>query len=191
MGAVVVAGRAGRALHASEARYRRLFEAIDEGFCILEAAGDAGDPLGDFVYLEANPAVEAHSGIRDVVGRRVGAVLGREAPVWIAMLAGVARSGELLRFEQALETTGRILELAVFRVEGGERPQVAVLFRDVSARREAEGALKQLNDELEQRVAEVAPGAQIIRVGRDRQARRRVYGMAPLPQQPFLGWHRQ
>jgi signal transduction histidine kinase/CheY-like chemotaxis protein len=147
------ARRAELALHASEFRYRRLFEAIDEGFCILEAVEAGGDPLGDFVYLEANPALEANSGIRDVVGRRVGEVLGEEAPGWIAMLAGVARTGELLRFERALEATDRILELAVFRVEAGPRPQVAVLFQDISGRRKAERALQQLNDELESRVA--------------------------------------
>jgi signal transduction histidine kinase/CheY-like chemotaxis protein len=148
------ARRAELALHASESRYRRLFEAIDEGFCILEAVEVDGDPLGDFVYLEANPALEANSGIRDVVGRRVSEVLGDEAPGWIAMLAGVARTGELLRFERPLETTDRILELAVFRVEGDALPQVAVLFQDISARREAERALTRLNDELESRVAQ-------------------------------------
>jgi PAS domain S-box-containing protein len=65
----------------------------------------------------------------------------------------VLRTGRPIRFEQELVETGRYLELSAFRLNPPEAKQVAVLFKDVTARREAETALLQLNENLESRVA--------------------------------------
>src|SRR5690606_20712471 len=48
--------------------------------------------------------------------------------------------------------TGRHLELAAFRVEPPSRREVAVVFQDITARRQAEVALRELNETLERRV---------------------------------------
>jgi signal transduction histidine kinase/ActR/RegA family two-component response regulator len=58
-----------------------------------------------------------------------------------------------IRFERELIATHRHLELAAFRVEPVERRQVAVLFQDQTQRRQAEIALRELNETLERRVA--------------------------------------
>ncbi len=51
------------ALRGSEARYRALFEAIDEGFCIIEKVDTKpGAPI-DFRYVTANPAFAAQTGL--------------------------------------------------------------------------------------------------------------------------------
>lgn len=57
------------------------------------------------------------------------------------------------RFEQELVATGRHLELAACRVEPASRREVAVLFKDVTARKQAERALQELNETLEARIA--------------------------------------
>jgi len=62
-------------------------------------------------------------------------------------------SGQPIRFERALEHTGRFLELAALRIEPPERRQVAVLFQDITERHRAEVALREMNDTLERRVA--------------------------------------
>ena len=52
-----------QALHASEARYRVLFDSMDEGFCIVEKLDtEVGEPP-NFRYIEANPALAIHTGV--------------------------------------------------------------------------------------------------------------------------------
>lgn len=143
-----------RALHESEARYRILFETLDEGFCIIRFLDGPHGPLSDYVHVQANPAYERHAGISDVVGQQVRDMVPDEADGWVARYREVLLTGEPVRFEQELQATGRHLELAAFRVEPASRREVAVLFQDITARRQAEIALRDLNETLERRVRE-------------------------------------
>ena len=54
--------RAEDALRASEERYRRLFEAMDEGFCIVEMLYAPGGKPVDYRFVEINPAFEKRTG---------------------------------------------------------------------------------------------------------------------------------
>jgi len=146
--------RAEEALRDSEARYRTLFDTMDEGFCVIEFLDGPHGPLSDYVHVEANPAYARHAGIPDVVGRRVREMVGAEADDWVARYGRVLRTGEPIRFERELEATGRLLELSAFRIEPPSRRQVAVLFQDITARRRAERALRGLAASLERQVAD-------------------------------------
>ena len=141
-------------LRESETRYRALFDAIDEGFCIIEFIDGPHGPLSDYVHVEANAAYAENAGIPDVVGQKVRQMVGDEAQAWIDLYKGVLDTGQPIRFEKELEATGRWLDLAAFRVEPPGRKQVAVLFKDLTARKRAEEALRRLNETLEQRVSE-------------------------------------
>lgn len=141
-------------LHESEERYRTLFNSMDEGFCIIEFIDGSHGRCSDYIHLQANSAYERHTGIPNVVGQKVREMVGDEAPGWIDLYADVLRTGQPIRFERELVLTGRFLELAAFRVEPASRRQVAVLFQDVTARKQAELALVELNETLENRVAE-------------------------------------
>lgn len=141
-------------LRESEERYRTLFNSMDEGFCIIEFIDGPEGPRSDYIHLQANSAYERHTGIPNVVGQKVRAMVGEEAQGWIDLYAEVLRTGQPIRFERELVVTGRFLELAAFRVEPASRRQVAVLFQDVTARKQAELALRELNETLENRVAE-------------------------------------
>ena len=141
-------------LRESEERYRTLFNSMDEGFCIIEFIDGPEGPCSDYIHLQANSAYERHTGIPNVVGQKVRAMVGEEAQGWIDLYAEVLRTGQPIRFERELVVTGRFLELAAFRVEPASRRQVAVLFQDVTARKHAELALRELNETLENRVAE-------------------------------------
>lgn len=55
-------------LRESEAKYRTLFDTMDEGFCIIEFLDGPEGPLSDYVHVEANAAYERHAGIPNVVG---------------------------------------------------------------------------------------------------------------------------
>jgi len=125
----------------SDARYRTLFETIDESFAVIEFT----DPeFSDYVHVEANRAFEANTGIADVVGRRLRELVSpAEADEWAAIYRRVVLAGEAIRFERELLKTGRHLELAAFPIQSDGRDQVAVLFKDVSARRRAEAAVRE------------------------------------------------
>jgi PAS domain S-box-containing protein len=142
------------ALQESEARYRTLFDTMDEGFCVIEFLDGPHGPLSDYVHVQANPAYERHAGIPDVVGRKVRDMVPDEAGAWVELYRRVLLTGEPVRFERELVATGRHLELASFRVEPSSRREVAVIFQDVTARKRAEQALRDLNDTLERRVEE-------------------------------------
>lgn len=146
------------ALRESEARFRTLFDTMDEGFCVIEFLDGPEGPLSDYVHVQANPAYERHAGIPNVVGQRVRDMVGAEAEGWVALYRDVLVTGEPIRFHRELEATGRHLELAAFRVEPAARREVAVIFQDVTERTRAEQALRELNETLERRV-EDAVGA--------------------------------
>ncbi|KRB83052.1 two-component system sensor histidine kinase/response regulator [Sphingomonas sp. Root710] len=136
-----------------DARYRTLFNSIDEGFCIIEFFDGPHGTNSDYVHIEANDAYTVNAGIPDVVGQKLREMVPDEADAWIARYRPVLETGKPIRFEQELVATGRFLSLSAFRIEPPGRRQVAVLFQDITPRRRAELALRELNQTLEQRVS--------------------------------------
>jgi PAS domain S-box-containing protein len=126
----------------SEARYRTLFNKMDEGFCIIEFFDGPHGPDSDYIHIEANPAYAANAGIENVVGQKLREMVGDEAQAWVDRYGEVLKTGKPIRFEQELVATGRWLELSAFRIEPPERKQVAVLFQDLTERKKAELALR-------------------------------------------------
>lgn len=140
------------ALREGEARYRTLFDTMDEGFAVIKFLDGPEGPASDFIHVQANAAFERHAGIREVLGRRVRELLRDEAEGWIETYRQVLTSGESIRFERELVATGRYLEIAAFRVEPASRNEVAFIFQDVTKRKQAERDLMELNETLERRV---------------------------------------
>ncbi len=138
----------------SDQRYQMLFDSLDEGFCIIEFLDGPQGPLSDYIHIDANAAYARHAGISNVVGQKVRDMVPEEAADWVELYGGVLRTGEPIRFQRELVATGRHLELAAFRLEPPSLRQVAVLFQDITARKQAENELRSLNATLETRVAE-------------------------------------
>ena len=136
------------ALGDSESRYRTLFNVIDEGFCIIEFLDGPHGPLSDYIHVEANDAYARNAGIPNVVGQKVREMVPDEAGGWVELYGEVLKTGRPIRFQRELVATGRFLELAAFRVEPPERRQVAVLFQDISGRRQAEIALRRSEEQF-------------------------------------------
>lgn len=135
--------RAEAALRESEDRYRGLFNSIDEGFCVIEKVeGGVGAPP-DFLYLEANPAFGAQSGMGGMVGKTIRQALPDEPEGWCSIYDTVLRTGEPIRFERGLVTHGRVLELYAFRVKDETHRRVAVIFKDITEHKRSEEALRE------------------------------------------------
>ncbi|PYE23375.1 PAS domain-containing protein [Rhizobium sp. PP-CC-3A-592] len=127
----------------SAARRRALFEAIDDGFCIIEFIDGPNGPLSDYLHVEANSGYERQTGIADIVGKRLREIEPANADVWLKLYGGVLNSGQTVRFEQEFAAIGRHIEVSASRVEPESLRQVSVLFRDVTARKQAEQALRE------------------------------------------------
>ena len=94
------------------------------------------------MHVEANPACERQLGIRGMVGTTIRDIGPDEADGWLSIYGEVLRTGEPIHFEREFVTNGRHLEVAAHRVEPASNRQVAVLFRDITARIKAEAALR-------------------------------------------------
>ncbi len=141
------------ALRISEERYRTLFETIEVGFCIVEILFD-GDHAVDYRFIEANPAFEKQTGLFHAAGRTARELVPGLEQVWFDRYGQVARSGEAVRFESGSDAMGRWFDVHALRIGAADANRVAILFNDVSARRNAELQLRQINDTLELRVEE-------------------------------------
>ena len=150
--------RASADAHEGEAKYRALFDAIDEGFCIIEVEFEAGRAV-DYRFLEANPAFERHTGLTDAVGRRVRELIPGHDAHWFETYGRVATTGEATRFQNFAAALGRHFDVYAFRVGTPDQRRVAILFTDTTDRTRAEArqtfllklsdALRPLSDPVE------------------------------------------
>ncbi|MEY2488907.1 MAG: hypothetical protein QOC70_849, partial [Verrucomicrobiota bacterium] len=140
------------ALGASELRYRRLFESAKDGILILDAQSG--------MVVDVNPFLISKLGFsrEEFLGKAIWE-LGFFKDIWAnAEKFAELKEKEYVRYEHLpLETVdGQSLEVEfvsnVYLVNGSKVIQCNI--RDVTARRKAEQALEQLNENLEQRVSE-------------------------------------
>ena len=139
-------------LRASEARFRMLFEFIDEGFCTLEKLDTRPGEPSDFRYLSANAGFERQTGVGGVVGKTIREAFPEEPQEWFDTYDAVMATGEPIRFERDLASQGRTLELYAFRFEDEAILKVGVIFLDISQRKLHEDQQELLIREMDHRV---------------------------------------
>ena len=152
--------RAEAEMNDRDARYRSLFESIDEGFGTIEILyDDAGKPA-DYRFREANEAFFVHSGMPEsVIGRTALEVFPTLERYWIETYGRVADTGEPVRFESEARAMGRWFDVYAFRIGNPARREVALLFKDVAQRKRNEEELR----DSERRARESALAAQAER----------------------------
>ena len=132
-----------------EGHYRALFESIDQGFCTIEVLFDTNGHACDYRFLEVNPAFERQTGLRDAVGRRMREIAPAHEEHWFEIYGEVALTGVPRRFEHQAAALERWYEVYAFRVDDPADRRVAVLFNDVTARKESEAAVRAAREEAE------------------------------------------
>lgn len=127
-------------LREREARFRALFSAIDEGYCLCEIIlDDAGKPV-DYRFIEVNPLFETMTGLVDAVGRTVRELVPDLEAHWFETYGKVALRGEVVRFESRSVAMGR--DFDCFSAPADPPGRFVVVFKDVTARKRAEEALR-------------------------------------------------
>src|SRR5436190_7439028 len=135
------AERAEAAQRASEARYRTLFESIDEGFCIIGLLFDRNEQPVDFRFIEANPAFERHTGLVNAIGRTMRELVPNYEEHWFMTYGRVALTGQPERFESRSAALGRDYDAYACRTGEPHERKVALLFSDVTERKHREANL--------------------------------------------------
>jgi PAS domain S-box-containing protein len=144
--------RAEEAVRISEAKYRSLFENMDEAFYLIEILRDEHGRPADLLYLDENAAGVRLVGI-SVTGKRLGKLNPGALPEWLPIIDRVAQTGNSERFERFASSTCRWQDYHVFHA-GKDR--VGVLSSDIMSRKLAEEALRE-SEEKFRAMANTAP----------------------------------
>lgn len=129
-----------QALRNSEERFRTLFMSVNDAFYLSEILYDASGYPHDYRFLEVNPAFEEIIGVarEEIIGKRYKEVVPGFSPQWLEVFYKVAQTGTPINFCFYSEPFGRYFETLAFRPAEG---QFAVLFSDVSQRKQAEAVM--------------------------------------------------
>ncbi|MCP6762314.1 MAG: ATP-binding protein [Fischerella sp. CENA71] len=128
------------ALRESEEKYRSLFTAMDQGFCIIEKVETAAGQPSDFRYLTVNPAFERHTGMNDVVGKTIREFVPDLEQRIMDLYDKVVRTGQHQQFEDYVSALDLWIEAELFPAQ--TPGQIAVLFSNISERKRAEEQLR-------------------------------------------------
>ncbi|NTU42612.1 MAG: PAS domain S-box protein, partial [Nitrospirales bacterium] len=154
--------RTDEALRLSEERFRSLFNGMTEGFALHEIiCDDKGTPI-DYRFLDINPAFELLTGLRrdDVVGRLKSDVLPNDDPEWVRLYGSVALTGDPVGFERYSPALERVYEVFAYCPAPF---QFAAVFMDITDRKRTEDEIRQLNEILTSRAAELEAANEKLR----------------------------
>jgi PAS domain S-box-containing protein len=133
--------------------HRSVLEGLSAGFCIIEVILEDGVGV-DYRFLEVNEAFERNTGLHDASGRLMSELQPAHEGEWYRIYGQIATTGRPQRFELEARALGRWYAVEAMRVgDAGER-RVAVLFFDITNRKQIEVELA----ESEARFSALADG---------------------------------
>lgn len=132
----------------ADARYKLLFDAIDEGFCIIEVIFDTDNRPVDYMFIEGNDAFLDQSGLTDPVGKTMRTLQPDIEDKWIATYGRIAMSGVAERFESELPAMNRWFDVFAFPIGETAPFLLGILFEDIGKRKSMELALRHSENRL-------------------------------------------
>ncbi len=143
-------------LKESEVKYRTLFEAMDQGFCIIDVLMNEENVGYDYRFIEVNPAFEKQTGLKDAVGKTVLEIVPGMEDHWPRVYGNVARTGIPLYFTEESVALNRWFNVYAFRLGDESSKKVAVFFTDITDKVKAEKSLRE-SDERFRKLADDSP----------------------------------
>ncbi len=131
---------------------------MDQGFCVFEMLFDEARQPVDYRFLEVNPMFEKQTGLKNAVGKTARELVPGLERHWFDLYGNVALTGESTRFVQGSEAMGRWFEVYAYRTGELGTHQVALLFTDITQRKQVEQALLE-KDKAIHRIFQKAPVA--------------------------------
>ena len=125
-------------LQQSEELYRTLFESIEDGFSLIELLFDETNTPIDYRFLETNPAFEQQTGLKQAAGKTARQLIPELEAHWFETYSRVALTGQPIRFENRSDALNRWFDVYACRVGSPESRKVAILFKDISERKQFE-----------------------------------------------------
>lgn len=144
------------------AQYHKLFESIDEGFCICEMLFDEHGKPEDYRFLQVNSIFEELTGLQQPTGKTARELVPNLEAHWFETYGRVVKTGEPCRFEQQSLAMNRWFDVNAFRIGEPQSNQFAVLFANISDRKLAEAALRQSEARLHAVASNLPYGAVFI-----------------------------
>lgn len=136
------------ALDEAEARYRQLFNSIDEGFCVIEMIFDDQQRPVDYRFLQVNPSFEHQTGMPGAVGKTMREIAPDHEAHWFETYGRIALTGKPERFQHAAEQLQRHFDVYALRFGDPEKRQVAIVFNDITERTQALEAVRRSEESL-------------------------------------------
>ncbi|MGV3705512.1 MAG: ATP-binding protein [Arcticibacter sp.] len=144
-------------------KYLTLFNSIEQGFCTIEVLFDDQDEAIDYRFLEVNPAFERETGLRNVVGKTIRQLVPNPEDHWFRIYGEVAKTGISRHFDEWAGAVGRWYDVYAFRVDAPRKRGVAMLFNDMSERKNAEEAYKlNLEEQVKLRTLELKESSDLL-----------------------------
>lgn len=131
-----------RSQQESEAKYRSLFESLDEGYMLADVVRDEVSGLIDIFFVEANQAAIRIAG-QDFTGRSLREIDSSYEDDWYELYYRAASTGVAARAEHYAAPHGRWFAFHIARVGDERSRRVAVVFQDVTERKLGEAALRE------------------------------------------------
>lgn len=131
----------------TEENYAQLFNAMIDGFALVELIHGDDGMVTDFRYLDGNPALEKVLGRsrHDLIGRTIREIFPAVQDEWIAFIASGGRYSTPYPFERYVAHLDRYLAGHIYSPKPDQR---AVIFRDVTEQRRIEREKRALEEQL-------------------------------------------
>jgi PAS domain S-box-containing protein len=128
--------RAEAELRQSEERFRSLYDSIEAGFYIAELGSREGRV--DYRYLEVNPAMRKLPGLSNAAGKWRRDIDAAPEEYWFELFSEVVRTQRPARVEHAHQGLQRWFEVYAYPIGVPADRRFAVLFSDITHRKQAE-----------------------------------------------------